>query len=103
MTDPLLLTTAEACRVINVGKTKLFELLRNGELESVRIGSARLIPVDACHALIDRLRQQAPAVEQLVELIDASGRLDVDAIPPGTTLADLEAAKRLIAARQEAA
>jgi len=99
MSEKLLFSTAEACARLNIGKTKLFELLRSGELESVQIGSARLIPADACAALVDRLRRHPDAVERLVDLIDAEGCIDLARIPAGTTLADLEAAKRIAAER----
>jgi excisionase family DNA binding protein len=99
MPEKLLYSTAEACERLNVGRTKLFELIRSGELESVQIGSARLIPADACADLVGRLRQQRPNVARLAELIDEDGRIDIERIPPGTTLADLEALKRAVASR----
>jgi excisionase family DNA binding protein len=109
MPDPgkLLYSTAEACELLNVGKSKLFELLRSGELNSTRIGSARLIAAQDLSEFVTRLRTAAPAAadraRQLVDLIDESGRIDVAKIPAGTTLTDLEVAKRLLADRQAVA
>lgn len=103
----LLYTTAEACGLLNVGKTKLFELLRSGELNSTRIGSARLIAAEDLNEFVARLRATASdgteRALQLVELLDDCGRIDVAQIPAGTTLNDLEMAKRLLAERQAVA
>jgi len=57
--DKLLLTPEEAARAVGLGRTKLYELLRCGELESVQIGAARRVPVDAVHAYVQRLRTGA--------------------------------------------
>lgn len=103
MPEKLLYSTAEACTRLNIGKTKLFELIRSGQLESVLIGSARLIPADACTDLVDRLRSHRGCVDRIVELIDEHGRIDVSLIPEGTTLADLAEVKRLVTERSPSA
>lgn len=54
----LLLTPTEAARTLGIGRSKLYELLRSGLIESVLIGSARRIPSDALDAYVDRLRPQ---------------------------------------------
>lgn len=63
--DQLLLTPERAAQLLAVGRTKLFELLRTGALESVRIGAARRIPAAALTAYVERLRRD--------EAIDADG------------------------------
>jgi excisionase family DNA binding protein len=45
--NQLLLRPAEAAHVLGIGRTKFFELLASGAVESVRSGHCRLIPVDA--------------------------------------------------------
>lgn len=55
--DQLLLTPEHAAKLLAVGRTKLFELLRTGAIESVRIGAARRIPAAALTAYVDRLRR----------------------------------------------
>jgi len=57
MTDQLLLTPVEAARTLGIGRSKLYELLQTGVLESVHIGACRRIPTEAVAALVDRLRQ----------------------------------------------
>ena len=40
MTDPLLLTPTQAARALGIGRSKLYELLQAGVLESVHIGAS---------------------------------------------------------------
>jgi len=56
MTNPLLLTPTEAARALGIGRSKLYELLQTGVLESVHIGACRRIPADALLALVAELR-----------------------------------------------
>lgn len=63
--DQLLLTPENAAELLAVGRTKLYELLRTGAIESVRIGGARRIPATALTAYVEQLRQE--------EAIDADG------------------------------
>jgi excisionase family DNA binding protein len=41
---PVLLTVAEAAYVLAVSRTKAYELILSGQLESITIGSLRRIP-----------------------------------------------------------
>ena len=56
MTDQLLLTPTEAARALGIGRSKLYELMQDGILESVHIGACRRIPTDALLALVATLR-----------------------------------------------
>jgi len=49
--DPILCSQAEAGRMLAIGKTKLGELIAQGELESVRIGSRRLVRIESIQNL----------------------------------------------------
>lgn len=57
--DKLLLRPKEAAELIGIGRTKVFELMRTGQLESVRIGSSRRIPAFALLDYVERLRATA--------------------------------------------
>ena len=54
--DKLLLTPVEAARALGIGRSKVYELLSSGELDSVRIGSCRRVPADALHSFLIQLR-----------------------------------------------
>lgn len=56
MTEPILLKPTEAARALGIGRSKLYELLQTGDLESVHIGACRRIPAEALNALVARLR-----------------------------------------------
>lgn len=54
--DRLLLKPEEAAEVLGIGRSKLYELLAAGAIESVRIGSCRRVPADALEDFVARLR-----------------------------------------------
>ncbi len=49
--DAILCSQAEAGKMLAIGKTKLSELLAQGELESVRIGARRLVKIASVRRL----------------------------------------------------
>lgn len=49
--EPILCSQAEAGKMLAIGKTKLGELIAQGELESIRIGSRRLVKIASVHKL----------------------------------------------------
>ena len=52
--EPLLCPVREAARLLGVGKTKTYELLAKRELESIQIGTRRLVKFDSIKAFIAR-------------------------------------------------
>lgn len=58
----LLMTPEEAAESLSIGRSKLYELLATGEVESLRIGASRRIPVDALEEFVGRLRQSTGAL-----------------------------------------
>lgn len=52
----LLLSVEEAARSLSIGRSKTYELIAEGLLESVHIGRSTRVPVAALHDLLDRLR-----------------------------------------------
>jgi len=56
---PVLLTTKEACAALRISRWKLYELIRNGALDTIKIGRRRFVPADAIAKLIDELREGA--------------------------------------------
>ncbi len=64
VTEPLLVTAEQAATSLSICRTKVYELPRNGELESVGIGTSRRIPAAALAEYVERLRagQAVPTV-----------------------------------------
>lgn len=56
---PLLLTPEEAAAALGICRTKVYELMGTGKLESVRIGTSRRIAVAALEEFVQRLRSSA--------------------------------------------
>lgn len=53
--QPLLLSTRDARSLLGIGHTKLYQLINNGRLETIKIGRKRLITVSSANRLIDEL------------------------------------------------
>ncbi len=68
--DKLLLTPPEAAAVLSIGRSKLYELLAEGHLDAVRVGSCRRIPIGSLidfvsRLQIDRAARHGPAAPDL--------------------------------------
>jgi excisionase family DNA binding protein len=61
---PLLLTVEEAARLLGIGRTTAYALVKTGELESIPLGRLRRIPAECVTEYINRLRAQARANNQ---------------------------------------
>ena len=61
--SPLLHTPEAAAERLQCGRTKIYELMASGELESVTIGRLRRIPDAELVAYVERLRaaERSPA------------------------------------------
>jgi excisionase family DNA binding protein len=57
--DPLLFTIAQSCRIASIGRTKLYELIANGEIPVRKVGSKSLIAGDD----LKRWANQLPIAE----------------------------------------
>jgi len=53
----LLLSIPGAAERLSIGRSKLYELLTNGEIAPIRIGRAVRIPADELHAFVARERE----------------------------------------------
>lgn len=55
----LLYTPEAAAERLSVGRATVYELMRRGELGSVRLGRSRRIPADALADFVERLKAEA--------------------------------------------
>ena len=55
---PLLLKPEEAAEALGIARTRVYQLMRAGDIQSVKIGKVRRIPVAALQAYVDRLQRE---------------------------------------------
>ncbi|MES2494664.1 MAG: helix-turn-helix domain-containing protein [Pseudomonadota bacterium] len=55
----LLCDTREAAEVLSVGRSKVYELLADGSIESVKIGQRRLVLISSMESYVASLRKAA--------------------------------------------
>ena len=53
---PICVRVGVAARMIGIGRTKFYELINAGEVETIKLGTATLIPMASLVALIERQR-----------------------------------------------
>jgi excisionase family DNA binding protein len=51
---PMLLTVSEAAQRLDIGRSLLYDLLADGQVESIRVGRLRRVPTEALAIYIDR-------------------------------------------------
>ncbi len=57
-TEKLLLTPVEAAQLLSISRSKLYELISQGRLTTVRIDSSRRVPREALNEFVDRLKHE---------------------------------------------
>jgi excisionase family DNA binding protein len=58
----LLLTIVEGARVLSIGRTTMYELVRAGNIDVVHIGRSARVPVAALEQYVERLRAEGATV-----------------------------------------
>lgn len=57
--DPLLYRPNEAAELLQISRSRMFELIAQGEIESVKLGHLRRVPAEALTAYVAKLRAAA--------------------------------------------
>jgi excisionase family DNA binding protein len=60
----------EFCRLSGIGRSKVYEMLGSGEIESIHVGTRRLVLLDSYRRLIER--QRAAQAERRARPADAT-------------------------------
>ena len=55
--EPLTVRIPVAVKLTGIGRSKLYELIQEGEIETIKIGSATLIPVTSLKTLLEKHRR----------------------------------------------
>ena len=55
--ERLLLTPEDAADLLSIGRSKLYELIGDGRLASVRIGASRRVPMSALVQFVESLEE----------------------------------------------
>ncbi len=53
---PLTVRIPEACHMTGIGRSKLYELIKAGEIETIKVGSSTLVTVAGLEAFLDKCR-----------------------------------------------
>ncbi|AOL23931.1 hypothetical protein Ga0102493_112928 [Erythrobacter litoralis] len=59
--SPVLCSVADAARALGIGKTKTYALISEQMLDTVTIGSRRLVTVESIGRLVERARMDVAA------------------------------------------
>jgi excisionase family DNA binding protein len=51
--EPLALTINDACKAIGIGRTSLYELIRQGRLKTIKVAGRTLVPMAALRVLVE--------------------------------------------------
>jgi excisionase family DNA binding protein len=54
--SPLSVRVKHACKLIGIGRSKLYELIAAGEIETIKVGAATLIPMSSLVRLVESRR-----------------------------------------------
>jgi excisionase family DNA binding protein len=52
--EPLAVRVPEALRLTGIGRSKLYELIKSGDVETVKIGTATLVRMASLRQLVER-------------------------------------------------
>jgi len=77
---PLAMRISDACRMTGIGRSKLYELIKDGAVEVIKVGAITLVPMSSIQALLDRGHRSVAA---------SPVRLSAQAVHPFVTSAVL--------------
>lgn len=52
--EQLLISISDAAKALNLGRTSIYELIKNGKIETVKFGSRRLVKAASVRALVEQ-------------------------------------------------
>lgn len=58
--DTITVKISVAVQMTGIGRTKLYELIKDGQIEAIKVGTATLVPIDSLRRFLDGLRRTPP-------------------------------------------
>lgn len=55
--EPLAVRIPQAAHMLGIGKSKLYEFIATGEIETIKVGRSTLIPTESLRAFVTRRRR----------------------------------------------
>ena len=59
MIEPIAMRVPEACHYLGIGRSTLYVLISEGEIEFIKLGSSTLVLTESLRALVERRRHPA--------------------------------------------
>ena len=59
--EPIAMRVPEACRYLGIGRSTLYVLIGEGEIEFIKLGSSTLVLTESLRSLVERRRNPADA------------------------------------------
>ena len=57
--EPIAMRVPEACRYLGIGRSTLYVLIGEGEIEYIKLGSSTLVLTESLRSLVERRRHPA--------------------------------------------
>lgn len=55
---PITVRVPEACRITGIGRSKLYALIKAGDIPTIKVGSMTLVPVKGLEGFLERCGQE---------------------------------------------
>lgn len=59
MIEPIVMRVPEACRYLGIGRSTLYVLIGEGEIEIIKLGSSTLVLTASLRSLVERRRKNS--------------------------------------------
>ena len=57
--EPIAMRVPDACRYLGIGRSTLYVLIGEGEIEIIKLGSSTLVLIESLRSLVERKRKQS--------------------------------------------
>ncbi|MBY8332964.1 helix-turn-helix domain-containing protein [Qipengyuania sp. NZ-96] len=61
--EPIAMRVPEACRYLGIGRSTLYVLIGEGEIEYIKLGSSTLVLTESLRSLVERRRKSVDQID----------------------------------------